>query len=290
MSSNQRKSMLEPDSPEISVTGPSGESIVQKKTTVHPPTSFDHSISAATSQASTSDNDPEMGDITKARKLAINVSSIDSNVPDRVMQVILRGDWAAIQAEADDERRRQRSYLVASDLSDEAVYALEWTIGTILRDGDTLLALYVIEDESAADRGSGSSKGPQGRDSDSLHAEGTRAARDAEQTMDTLTKKTEQTTKTGSPNALGPVVTTHFHPATETESVAGSVDARRVSKAQMERLRACDTLRATCIKLVRKTRLQVRIMVEVIHCKSPKHLITGAVSLNLYIYFLDHHP
>ena len=282
VSNQEKSSMLEP---EISVTGPGGEKLLQKKTGVQPPNAFDHSVSAATSLASTSDGDPELADITKARKLGINVSAIDQTVPDRVMQVILRGDWAALQEEANEGRRRQRSYIVATDLSDEAVYALEWTIGTILRDGDTLLALYAIEDESLPSSGSGSSKGPQDHSHESLQAEGMRAARDAERTMHSLTKKTEQSSKTSSPNALTPIIPVSsqmFHPATETESVAGSVDARRVSKAQMERLRACDNLRTTCLKLVRRTRLQVRIMVEVIHAKSPKHLITGAVSAGIY--------
>lgn len=34
--------------------------------------------------------------------------------------------------------RRKRSYIVASDLSDESRYAIEWGIGTVLRDGDEL--------------------------------------------------------------------------------------------------------------------------------------------------------
>jgi len=55
------------------------------------------------------------------------------------------------------------------------------------------------------------------------------------------------------------------------------VDARKVSKKEMERLRAIEDITQTFLKLVRKTSLQVRCMIEVIHCKSPKHLILGAV-------------
>src|SRR5690606_26903458 len=32
-------------------------------------------------------------------------------------------------------------------LSSEAAYALEWTIGTVLRDGDTLLAISAMEED-----------------------------------------------------------------------------------------------------------------------------------------------
>lgn len=278
------RSLLEP---EISITGPFGENVVHKKPAVHPSSAFDHSMSAATSQASSaSDLDPELADISKARRLALNVSAVDSTVPDRVVQVVLRGDWTTIQQEADDGRRRQRLYLVATDLSDEAAYAIEWTIGTILRDGDTLLAMYAIEDERAGGGlGSGHGPGPKSseRENEVLHAEGVLAAKDAENAMESLTKKAEQiaaqSTPSTSPTHLSSAATRHFHPATDTDSVAGSVDARGVSKTQMERLRAADSLRATCLKYVRKTRLQVRIMIEVIHCKSPKHLVTGAVSI-----------
>lgn len=47
----------------------------------------------------------------------------------------------------EDDRRRKR-YVVASDLSDESRYALEWAIGTVLRDGDELLIVSVVENES----------------------------------------------------------------------------------------------------------------------------------------------
>jgi hypothetical protein len=255
------KSLLEPS---ISVTSPGGQDVPQKNPVIHPSNAFDHP-SAATSLAS-SDGDPELADIHKARKLGINVSVVDTNVPDRAVQIIIRGDWQLMQQEAGDGRRRQRLYLVATDLSDTAVYALEWTIGTILRDGDTLLAIYAIEDENAGGRSG---------ETDALHTEGKRVGQDAEKTMESLTKKAEQMPRL--PGLLSPTAS-HFQPATESRSVASSVDARRVSRAQMERLHAVDALRQKCLKLLRKTRLQVRVMIEVIHCKSPKHLITGAVS------------
>ena len=36
-------------------------------------------------------------------------------------------------------------YLVATDLSGEAQHALEWRIGMVLRNGDTLMAIYAID-------------------------------------------------------------------------------------------------------------------------------------------------
>ncbi|KAN0125492.1 hypothetical protein V8E53_015462 [Lactarius tabidus] len=47
--------------------------------------------------------------------------------------------------------RRPRRYVVASDLSDESRYAVEWGIGTVLRDGDEMLIVSVSENDSKVD-------------------------------------------------------------------------------------------------------------------------------------------
>ncbi|KAF5382610.1 hypothetical protein D9615_002964 [Tricholomella constricta] len=47
--------------------------------------------------------------------------------------------------------RRKRRYVVASDLSEESRYAVEWAIGTVLRDGDDLLIVTVIENDAKVD-------------------------------------------------------------------------------------------------------------------------------------------
>lgn len=44
--------------------------------------------------------------------------------------------------------RKKRRYVVASDLSEESRYAVEWGIGTVLRDGDEMWLVTVIENES----------------------------------------------------------------------------------------------------------------------------------------------
>ena len=49
---------------------------------------------------------------------------------------------------AAEKSRRVRSFLVASDLSDEARYAVEWAIGTVLRDGDSAIFVTVIETDT----------------------------------------------------------------------------------------------------------------------------------------------
>ncbi|KAF8631812.1 hypothetical protein AX17_005027 [Amanita inopinata Kibby_2008] len=47
--------------------------------------------------------------------------------------------------------RKRRRYMVASDLSEESRYAVEWGIGTVLRDGDEMLIVTIMENESKAD-------------------------------------------------------------------------------------------------------------------------------------------
>ncbi|CCM03502.1 uncharacterized protein FIBRA_05636 [Fibroporia radiculosa] len=55
------------------------------------------------------------------------------------------------QRDLDENGRRGRRYVLASDLSDESRYALEWGIGTVLRDGDEMLIVTVIENENKID-------------------------------------------------------------------------------------------------------------------------------------------
>ncbi|KAG5651236.1 hypothetical protein H0H81_009355 [Sphagnurus paluster] len=65
---------------------------------------------------------------------------------DRCTITITQGDPVGKLGE-----RRKRRYVVASDLSEESRYAVEWAIGTVLRDGDELLIVTVTENESKVD-------------------------------------------------------------------------------------------------------------------------------------------
>ncbi|KAM0788831.1 hypothetical protein ACM66B_002917 [Microbotryomycetes sp. NB124-2] len=49
------------------------------------------------------------------------------------------------------EGRRRRKYLVASDLSEESLYAIEWAIGTVLRDGDECFLVNIMETDTKFD-------------------------------------------------------------------------------------------------------------------------------------------
>ncbi|KAL0580126.1 hypothetical protein V5O48_001902 [Marasmius crinis-equi] len=67
---------------------------------------------------------------------------------DRCTITLMQGDPAGRLSEDD---RKKRMYIVASDLSEESRYAVEWGIGTVLRDGDEMLLVTVVENEARID-------------------------------------------------------------------------------------------------------------------------------------------
>lgn len=66
-----------------------------------------------------------------------DVLSLNTSPPhfqkDRCTVVLTHGDPAAY-----NEGRRPRRYIVASDLSEESKFAVEWGVGTVLKDGDEM--------------------------------------------------------------------------------------------------------------------------------------------------------
>ena len=226
---------------------------------MHPQTSFDIPTPRVQSVAGTpygSEDEAEIGDIHRAQKLSISMSAIDNGVHNRSIRTIVRGNFSSLQDQGDGSRRRRRKYLVATDLSEESVYALEWTIGTVLRDGDTIYAIYVVHEDSTTT-------------SAVQVGEGAKVMKDATAVVGSQTKEANQ--NHGSRTILGRL-------GTGTANKTHSTDSRASSMAEAERERAVETVSQTCVKLLRKTVLQVRIAVEVIHCKNPKSMITEAVS------------
>lgn len=53
-----------------------------------------------------------------------------------------------VENDASRKARKKKTYVVASDLSEESYYAIEWAIGTVLRNGDELLYVTVMETDS----------------------------------------------------------------------------------------------------------------------------------------------
>ncbi|KAL4933382.1 universal stress protein family domain protein [Aspergillus undulatus] len=225
---------------------------------VQPQTNFDASASALNTPFG-SDDEAELSDIKRAQKLSIQMSSVDNSIRNRSIRTIIRGDYTNMQVDAEGARRRPRKYLVTTDLSEESVYALEWTIGTILRDGDTMFAVFAMHEETGTQIG-----------------EGAEATQDVAAVVGSQTAETVQKTQNDNSNTnLSRAIFNRL--GSGTDSRPGSVDARKMSKSESERSHAVQIISQTCVRLLRKTLLQVRIAVEVIHCKSPKNMITEAI-------------
>lgn len=221
-----------------------------------------------------SDEEGEYSDIKKAQNLAIYSSPIDQTVPNRVIRTIIRGDFTQMQQEAEEGRHRLRKYLVATDLSDESAYALEWTIGTILRDGDTVYAVYAVDEDTSTGKG-----GEMDASSATSISDGAKAIQDIAAVVGSQTAKTAGNQASVSVPPNGPSQVS----SGGSESNQVSPDSRSMSKGDAQRLHAIENISQTCMRLLRKTRLQVRVAVEVIHCKTPKHLITEAVGPDHYL-------
>jgi nucleotide-binding universal stress UspA family protein len=209
-----------------------------------------------------SDEDADITDIKRAQKMAVIMTPISSTpASGRCVRTIFRGDFAKMQQEAEDDQRRVRKYLVATDLSDEAAHALEWTVGTVLRDGDTLLAIYCVDEETGIGEGHAAGHDPV----TSAQVESIAATTNSIQATDMPGNKV-----IAAPSPLAKL-------AGSTNSPTPSPMGRGRSRAEQERYHAVQDITDRVSKLLRKTRLQVRVVIEVIHCKSPRHLITEVI-------------
>jgi hypothetical protein len=229
-----------------------------------------------------------LDDIAKAQSLSLRLSKINSDPSKcRCMRTILRGDYSKIEEDAKQGLRRQRLYMVATDISDEAAYALEWTIGTVLRDGDTLFAVYAMD---ISDVGGDSADAHSTSSATNLEQQNAPSSGDGAKLMESTYKmvrvlsNTVESTIPAEPSALDPRKSLRFDPSTSRPSSGtrfgsfASPDMRGTGRAERERLKAVAAITDRCVHLLRKTKLQIRIIIDVLHCKSPKHIITEVVS------------
>ncbi|KTW25578.1 hypothetical protein T552_03439 [Pneumocystis carinii B80] len=118
---------------------------------------------------------------------------------DRTIRTIKRGEYPSSFSGS----RRIRSYLVSIDLSSESLYALEWAIGTIVRDYDIMMIVEAIDKDDKDDKG--------------------------------------------------------------------------IMELEKERLAAMEEICQITQKLLKKTKLILQIEIEIIHHKTPKHLLTEMI-------------
>ncbi|KAI5308506.1 hypothetical protein KEM55_005528, partial [Ascosphaera atra] len=294
---------------------------------------------AHTSNISTpvgSEDEAEYSDIKKAQTLSIYLSPPDVSVPNRVIQTIVRGQWDQVMKDAKaaeiagGKKKHMRTYLVATDLSEEAEYALEWTFGTIARDGDTVFVMYAVDEEvskKALDGGGGGGGAAGTPDATGELNDGQNVVADIAAVVGSQTEKTMSNPRrrmrysiSGIGRIDSPRRASSSHLAVRNAVAAagnagsnqnpasarssGSVEGRAgnaanaggggamaaalasgggggaaVSRTRLdnERRHALERITSKCMHLLRKTPLQVRVAIEVIHCKNPKHLITEAI-------------
>jgi nucleotide-binding universal stress UspA family protein len=228
----------------------------ERKRRVHPMSAFDSAPSGISTPVGS--DDESHSEMLAAQKLSLTMSAVHSTPSaHRVIRQIIRGDYAHFQREAEEGRKRQRMYLVATDISPEAEYALEWTIGTVLRDGDTLFAVYAADEEAS---GAGGGEG------------GVAIGHGAENVKDTARIIRDLPATTNAvPQSAGP------SPLAQSAVPGEASNRTPYSSAEAERRRAVEDVTERCVRLLRKTRLQVRVVVEVFHCKSPRHMITELI-------------
>lgn len=257
--------------PEIKVTNPSGDNVKTSKSSVHPNTSYDQDPASASASVMDSDEEADRDDISKAQKLSFTMTNIQTNnEAHRAIRLIYRGEYSKIAQLAEEENRRLRKYLVAMDLSEESTHALEWAIGTVLRDGDTLIAICCVDEETGVVGDA------------ALVADDPKAMREQATAINSVANnKSMPPPITAVPDFMR---STAFHlrgdskSSTPTTSPAPSSRADR-GKADEERRRVVKDVTERVLRLLRKTTLQIRVIVEVIHCKNPKHLITEVIDL-----------
>ncbi|MCO5573475.1 hypothetical protein L7F22_027246 [Adiantum nelumboides] len=83
-------------------------------------------------------------DVSSERKLTASRPIFEKN---RCTITLIHGDYEKFA----NESKRPRRYIAASDGSEESSYAIEWTIGTVLRDGDEMLIVSVMETDTKLD-------------------------------------------------------------------------------------------------------------------------------------------
>ena len=206
--------------------------------------------------ANNSENEIERDEIKKAQSMAVKLTDVFSDSDaNRSVRVIYRGDFMKVAGTATEEHKTLRKYLVATDMSEHSQHALEWAVGTVLRDGDTLVVVRCLDEES--EEGLGTLAPPP-------------ATAHRSSSISVLTGK--GAAAGGSSNGSG-------GDSGSSSSAPDKSDGPSADRLEGERNGVVEDLTAKVSRLLRRTKLQVRVIVEVIHCRNPKHLVLEMIDL-----------
>lgn len=254
------------------MTNPAGGNVKTSKPGVRPNTSYDQDTGSGTASVVDSDEEAAMDDIKRAQKLSFTMTNVLAN-PEahRAIRIIYRGEYNKIAQVAEEENRRLRKYLVATDLSDESTHALEWAIGTVLRDGDTLIAIYCVDEETGIVTGDGA-----------LVPDDHKAMKEQAVAINSMANlKSSAAPASAVPEFMR---SSALHLRSDSKASTPNTSPAPSSrgdhgKAEEERRKAVRGITDKVLRLLRKTTLQIRVIVEVLHCKNPKHLITEVIDI-----------
>ncbi|KAJ6584913.1 hypothetical protein B0H19DRAFT_1107149 [Mycena capillaripes] len=127
--------------PDDDAADPLGEGV---NVVVPPDPYFPSTLNAGSSTARGKRN-PRRRKSTRPEPLALQTSRPIFQ-RDRCTITITQGDPDAKLGD-----RKRKRYIVASDLSEESRYAVEWGIGTVIRDGDEMMIVNIMENEAKVD-------------------------------------------------------------------------------------------------------------------------------------------
>ncbi|PKS11526.1 hypothetical protein jhhlp_003291 [Lomentospora prolificans] len=209
--------------------------------------------------ANNSENEIERDEIRKAQEMSVKLTDVFSTPEtNRSVRVIYRGEFTKVVAAAMEEHKKLRKYLVATDLSDHSAHALEWAVGTVLRDGDTLVATCCLSDEGDDDNKDGASLNPP-------------ATQHRASSISLLTSALSGRDSVNGGNGSSG--------GGDSASNVSTSSAKEQDRLEAERQQVVEEITAKVSKLLRRTKLQVRVIVEVLHCKNPKHLVLEMIDL-----------
>ena len=187
------KSLLDAPLPPGAVPPPSlAEYAAYKRRVIHPTTAFDNEDDMAYFS-----DEEEIIEARRATNLPIDIAPIQNmKATKRMVRVLTRGEAAE-----KNPTSNPKTFVLGTDLSPESTHAMEWTIGTVLRDHNVLYIVSSFEDD-------------------------------------------------------------------------GNAEANRQEDDRMD---AMEQLTLAVEKLLKRTRLQVFVIIEVIHTKTPKNVLMSVI-------------
>lgn len=231
--------------------------------------------SSTVNSANNSENEIERDEIRKAQEMSVRLTDVFSTPEtNRSVRVIYRGEFTKVVTAAVEEHKKLRKYLVATDLSDHSAHALEWAVGTVLRDGDTLVAVCCLSEE--------------GTDPENKHGGGDDNTNDSGKKDNNSLAAPQAQHRSSSISLLPSAVSGRDSPyggngssaaGDSTSNVSTSSATKEQDRLEAERQEVVEQITAKVSRLLRRTKLQVRVIVEVLHCKNPKHLVLEMIDL-----------